>query len=152
GGTVVNYNPLYAERELENQIEDSDTDIMVTMDFQMMIEKMQHVLKATRLKTVIVCSMAAALPFPRSLLFPLLKGKDLAKIPQNENFVRFETLLGHGKKPEAVEIDSEKDIAVLQYTGGTTGVPKGAMLTHKNLYVNTQQTAAWISDSVQPGS
>lgn len=151
GGVVVNYNPLYAERELEHQIEDSDTDIMVTMDLKLMIEKIEPILKSTRLEKVIVCSLGSTLPFPKNLLMPLVKGKDLAPIPKTEQFVLYKDLIGHGKKPEAVEVNSEKDTAVLQYTGGTTGVPKGAMLTHKNLYVNAVQTAEWIKDSVEPG-
>jgi len=151
GGTVVNYNPLYADREVEKQIEDSDTDIMVTMDFKMMLDKMATMLKSTRMTKVVVCSMAAALPFPKNFLFPLLKGKDLGKIPADDSYIRFESMIGHGKKPADITVDAEKDIAVLQYTGGTTGVPKGAMLTHANLYINTAQTAAWIKDSVEPG-
>lgn len=151
GGVVVNYNPLYAVRELEHQIEDSDTDIMVTMNFKLMLDKIEPILKSTRLDKVIVCPMAPTLPFPKNLLFPLVRGKDLGRVPDDERYIWFKKLIGHGQKPAAVDINPVKDTAVLQYTGGTTGVPKGAMLTHQNLYVNTVQTAAWIADSVEPG-
>ncbi len=152
GGTVVNYNPLYAERELEHQIADSDTDFMVTMDLKLMQNKISKIIDNTRLKKIIVCPMANILPFPKNILFPILKFNQIASISKTDDrYIWFKDMIGHGKQPEPVEIDPHNDIAVLQYTGGTTGVPKGAMLTHENLYANTMQTALWIKTSVNTG-
>lgn len=147
GGTVVNYNPLYVERELTAQVEDSETDIMVTVDLKVLCDKMAHVLHETRLQKVIICPFAAALPFPKSLLFPLLKAKDVAKLPADARYVGYDSVLDNDGQPESVTIDPAEDIAVLQYTGGTTGVPKGAMLTHANIYANVMQATHWIRGS-----
>lgn len=150
GGTVVNYNPLYVEHELSGQISDSETDFMVTTDLKLLIDKMDNALASTRLKKVIVCPMADVLPFPKNLLYPLVKSKDVARIPKNNRFIAFKDLISNGEHPDSVTIDADHDIAVLQYTGGTTGVPKGAMLTHGNIYANVQQTIYWIK-SIEPG-
>lgn len=151
GGTVVNYNPLYVEKELESQIADSETDIMVTVDLKMLASKMEHMLHNTRLKKVIVCPFADALPFPKNILFPLVKAKDVAKIPANDRYVWLKDIVNNSGKPESVVIDAENDVAVLQYTGGTTGIPKGAMLTHGNLYANTQQIMTWVGKVIDEG-
>ena len=151
GGTVVNYNPLYVERELESQIEDSETDIMVTIDIKILMDKMERVLHSTRLKKLIVCKMADILPFPKNVLYPLVKAKDVAKVAYDERHISFASIVANQGKFDAPVIDAENDVAVLQYTGGTTGVPKGAMLTHGNLYANAQQIVTWVATIVEPG-
>lgn len=145
GGTVVNFNPLYAERELVKQIEDAEVDIMVTLDLNVTYGKMAKMLVETRLDKLIMCPMAGILPFPKNVLFPLLKGKEIAKWPRNAHHVAFADLIANDGKPTAVSIDPHEDIAVLQYTGGTTGVPKGAMLTHANITANTTQAKSWFT-------
>lgn len=144
GGTVVNYNPLYVDHELSNQITDSETDIMVTLDLAFLSEKMEKLLKSTRLQKVIFCPMERILPFPKNILFPLVKAKEIGKIPNDARHLWFKDIIANAGKPEPVTVDVENDIAVLQYTGGTTGVPKGAMLTHGNLYANAQQVIHWL--------
>jgi len=151
GATVVNYNPLYVDRELQHQIEDSETDIMVTMDLRFLTDKMEKMFGATRLRKVIVCPMADILPFPVNLLYPLAKSKDISRVKPGDHFMFFADLVNNAGEPEAATIDTENDIAVLQYTGGTTGVPKGAVLTHANLYANVQQTLGWVGCIIDPG-
>ncbi|MBI3441934.1 MAG: AMP-binding protein, partial [Proteobacteria bacterium] len=150
GATVVNYNPLYVERELSGQIEDSETDIMVTADLQFLIDKMERMLVTTRLKKVVVCPIAEVLPFAKKLLYPIVKARDIAKVPANERYIWLKDLTDNHGKPEPVVVDADNDIAVLQYTGGTTGTPKGAMLTHGSIYANVQQTTYWVN-SIEPG-
>lgn len=141
GATIVNFNPLYSERELNHQIEDSHTDIMVTLDLKMLHDKMLKMLSGTRLNQLIICPFDEILPFPKNILFKLLKGKELAKIPNDDRHVSFEQITNNNGELDEVEIDSDNDVALLQYTGGTTGVPKGAMLTHKNIYANAVQAS-----------
>jgi long-chain acyl-CoA synthetase len=151
GMTVVNYNPLYASEELEFQIEDSETDIMVTFDLTATYDKTKEMLDRTRLKNIIVCRFTDILPFPKNLLFPVLKFKDLASWDRDDRHVDFEDLLENDAKPKPVKIDVDNDVALLQYTGGTTGVPKGAMLTHANLSANTEQCLVAF-DGVEMGT
>lgn len=142
GATVVNYNPLYAEAELRHQIEDSETDFFVTLDLKLMTDKAEKMLSETRLRRIIVCPFLSILPFPKNILFPVFKGRDRSKITFGERILSYNDIIKNDGKPEAVEIDLHEDIAVLQYTGGTTGVPKGAMLTHMNIYANAVQCYA----------
>lgn len=146
GGVVVNYNPLYAERELAHQIADSETDMMITADLAMLYGKLEKMLGSTRLKKAILCRFASILPFPQNLLFPIFKSKDVAKVKPSDRITRLEDLMNNDGKVTPVEIDPENDLAILQYTGGTTGVPKAAMLTHYNVYANTLQSVAWVPD------
>jgi long-chain acyl-CoA synthetase len=150
GGTVVNYNPLYVGRELTNQINDSETDIMVTVDLKMLCDKMEAALKETRLKKVIVCPFADLLPFPKNFLFPLVRKKDVARVSWDDRHLKYGDIVANDGHFSAPVIDVDKDIAVLQYTGGTTGIPKGAMLSHGNLYANMQQILNWVT-TVEPG-
>jgi long-chain acyl-CoA synthetase len=148
GGTVVNYSPLYSEQELLHQIEDSHTDIMVTLNLQVLYPKMKAMLAQSRVKTLIIGNMPEVLPFPKSLLFPLFKRADIASVPNDKDHVAFAQLINNDGAWTPADIDPEKDIAVLQYTGGTTGVSKGAMLTHANLYANTIQGKEWFEGMV----
>ncbi|MBV6633013.1 MAG: long-chain fatty acid--CoA ligase [Alphaproteobacteria bacterium] len=143
GGVVVNINPLYAEREIENLVRDSGLDMLATLDLAALYDKLKPVMDEG-LKKVIVCPFTNVLPFPKNMLFKLLKGKELASVPTNDQHIRFDELRKPGGQPDPVEINPVEDIAVLQYTGGTTGIPKGAMLTHANLHVNAQQAVAWF--------
>ncbi len=147
GGTVVNYNPLYVERELAFQIEDSKTEIMITMDLKILYSKVEAMLSQTpSLQKIVVCPMADILPKIKSVLFRLLKKKELAAIPADPRIIPFQTLVSHAGTPDPVDIDLDKDIAVLQYTGGTTGQPKGAMLTQGNLSANVSQMQLWYGE------
>ena len=147
GGIVVNYNPLYAERELAFQIEDSHTEIMVTMDLEVIYPKVSTMFTRTNLKKIVVCRMAGILPPLKSMLFKLLKKSDIAKVPFDAQHIPFDTLIDNDGTPSPIDIEPMEDIAVLQYTGGTTGQPKGAMLTHANLTVNAAQLRAWVDPS-----
>ncbi|MCE1236504.1 MAG: long-chain fatty acid--CoA ligase [Hyphomicrobiales bacterium] len=151
GGVVVNYNPLYVERELIHQVKDSGTTIMVTMDLQAIYPKVAALLDKTGLEKIVVCPMATILPFPKNWLFRLLKSKEIAKIPRDGRHVAFSDLVAE-KTPVAVaSFDPKTTLAVLQYTGGTTGVPKGAMLTHANLFANAEQIARWVPEGFLSG-
>ncbi|WP_346894425.1 long-chain fatty acid--CoA ligase [uncultured Roseibium sp.] len=139
GGTVVNFNPLYVKREIEAQVRDADVKIMVTLDLKMIFDTVETVRREGALDRLIVCSMSACLPRVKGIAFSLLKRNEVARIPDGPAHIRFEALTKTADRPEPVEIDPETDVAVLQYTGGTTGVPKGAMLTHRNLSANIEQ-------------
>ena len=145
GGTLVNFNPLYTERELAHQIADSDCDILVSLDLVSLYGRVAGLIGRCRLKKVIVCRMAEVLPFPRNLLYPWVMRRDLLRVPADDVHVPFDRLIANDGRIEAAPIDPKTTVALLQYTGGTTGVPKGAMLTHANLYANAEQCARWFA-------
>jgi long-chain acyl-CoA synthetase len=147
GGIVVNYNPLYVERELVHQITDSGTEVMVTLDVKAIYPKVVAVAARTGLKKIVVCSMADALPWLKGVALRVAKRAELAPIVKDDVSVAAATLLRAGPPPTAVPIDPN-DTAVLQYTGGTTGVPKGAELTHANLTCNAMQ--CWLGLAERP--
>jgi long-chain acyl-CoA synthetase len=150
GGTVVNFNPLYAEREIARQIDDSNTSIMVTLNIKATYPKVARRLADTRLKTIVVGSMGGLLPWRERTLFAVLRRREIADVPTDARHVRFKMLIANDGAYAPVTIDPSKDVAVLQYTGGTTGSPKGAMLTHSALEANTRQVAMWAIGS-RPG-
>ena len=150
GGTVVNYSPLYSEEELASQIDDSETDIMVTLGLAALYPKMAALLARTRIRKLVVGQLQDVLSFPKNLLFPLLKRSEIAKAPDDGDHVPFGRLLDNDGRHEPPEIDPREDIAVFQYTGGTTGLPKGAMLTHANLHANIHQALHW-NPHIEPG-
>ena len=142
GGTVVNFNPLYVERELLFQIRDSNTEIMITVDVAVVLNKVQAVAAESGLRQIVVCPLAGAMPFLTSLGYMLLHWRDVASVPHDKLHVPYRQLLRSQGKPKRHVVDPLLDIAVLQYTGGTTGTPKGAMLTHANVVANGQQLLA----------
>ncbi len=145
GGTVVNFNPLYSLDEIKHQIHDSGTELMVTLDLALMFEKVEALIEQGVLQRAIVAEFASLLPTARSFLFRLFKRKqrrDPRRSPQREKIV-LESELDTGGEFVPPSIDAANDVAVLQYTGGTTGTPKAAMLTHANLAINVRQVEAW---------
>ena len=146
GATVVNYNPLYTLEELAHQVRDSETDLMVTLDLKLLFDKVEGLLKSGDLKKAVVCPFASLLPGAKSILFRLFKSGDVANVarsPAADRIILEAQLASDATGFAPVDIDPETDIAVLQYTGGTTGTPKGALLTHANLAINVQQLMAW---------
>jgi long-chain acyl-CoA synthetase len=150
GGIVVNYNPLYVERELAHQIRDSGTEMMVTIDLALIYPKVAKVAVQTGLRKIIVCSMAEALPWLKGLLYRVVRRRDVATVADGALTVPYGTLMKNPGRPHAVHINPD-DIAVLQYTGGTTGVPKGAELTHANITCNCEQVVQGMGRIV-PGT
>jgi long-chain acyl-CoA synthetase len=146
GGVVVNLNPLYVERELRNLVEDSGARVLVTIDLAQIIRKIEPLLGSSCLKKLIVCSMLDILPPIKRLGFALLKRKELAKWSKDERHLGFGDLSGKGGQSGMVPINPLEDLAVLQYTGGTTGIPKAAMLTHANLTSNVDQLARLVPE------
>ncbi len=145
GGTVVNMNPLYTTRELETMAADAGIDVLVAMDLTAIYPKAQSLLESRLVKKVVICSMSQALPLGTSILFNLFKRSSVSDITDDDRQIHWEDLTDNDGTFDPVEIDPLNDIAVLQYTGGTTGLPKGAMLTHANLTANTRQVACWNS-------
>lgn len=134
GGTVVNYNPVYTEADLVKQVEDSETDILVTLDAAPLVEKAGALLLKSRLREIVVCGGAD------NMLAP----KKTEGLVNGAAWLWFADLVADRGVPAPVTVDPENDIAVLQYTGGTTGTPKGAVLTHRCLVANTLQMAQWF--------
>jgi long-chain acyl-CoA synthetase len=146
GGAIVNYNPLYTHSELASQIKDSETELMVTLDLKVLFDKVEALLQDGVLRRAVVCSFRGLLPATKSVLFKLFRGGELAhaeRSPAAAKIIMEADLLANGATYQAPSIDPNNDIAVLQYTGGTTGTPKGAMLTHGNVYINVLQVSAW---------
>jgi long-chain acyl-CoA synthetase len=147
GGVVVMNNPLYTERELEHQLNDSGSKVAVCLD--LLVPRILNLRDKTGIETIIACHIRDHLPFPAKQLFPLVKRSMHRKIDPKEGVLAFTDLV---KKhaPSSRETDvSFDDLACLQYTGGTTGVSKGVMLTHRNLSCNVQQLAAWTFDVLE---
>ena len=143
GGTVVNINPLYAapgDREADRRFRlpharDASTS-------RALREGRGLGGRRGRLEKLVVCRMSGALRFVEKMVFDLFKGRDVAAISRTNSHVPFERLIDNDGASSRSAIDPSRDVAVLQYTGGTTGSPKGAQLTHANLYINTAQLAA----------
>jgi long-chain acyl-CoA synthetase len=142
GGTVVNFNPLYTEEEIATQARETETSLIVSLDVAAIHGKIARLAARGQFSRVIVCSMIAALPLVKGQLFRLLKRQELANVPQNAAYTTFETLITGTDPLVPVHIDPGHDIAVLQSTGGTTGIPKAAMLTHTNILANVRQAQA----------
>jgi long-chain acyl-CoA synthetase len=144
GAIVVMNNPLYSDRELKHQFNDSDSKLLVTLD--LLGNRMIDLRPQTQIKQIIYTSIGDYLPFPKNILFPLVaKKKGLAAaVKPAEDLYRWKNLLAR-TSPNPPDVDiAFKDIAMYQYTGGTTGVSKGVMLSHANLSSNVQQVRAWF--------
>lgn len=144
GGTVVNYNPLYSTRELHQQIKDSRTTIMITLNLKVLYTKVRMMLYSTELDKLVIGKMEDMLPYAKGLFFKTIKKEAIAEIYPDIKLIPFSEITANNGNYAPVVIDPNRDCAVLQYTGGTTGISKGAVLTHSNLYVNTLQSSAWF--------
>jgi long-chain acyl-CoA synthetase len=150
GGIVVNFNPLYVEHEVHQLAIDSGAEVMVTLDLTLTYPKVAALLGRSAVRKIVVCPMAEILPAPQRWLYPLLKRGDTARWPGDDAHIAFAGLVDNDGLFTPVSVDPRRDVAVLQYTGGTTGVPKGAVLTHYNLATNALQCLRWFPDS-EPG-
>ncbi len=144
GAIAVMNNPLYSDRELDHQFNDSGAKLLVTLD--LLGNRMIDLRPKTRIKQIVITSIGDYLPFPKNWLFPLVaKKKKLAADvkPADDVFAWKSVLADHQPIPPSVTLGFD-DVAMYQYTGGTTGVSKGVMLTHANLSKNVQQCRAWF--------
>jgi long-chain acyl-CoA synthetase len=145
GGTVVNFNPLYSLDELAFQIRDSGTKIMVTLDLELFFDKVEALIAEGALQSAVVASFTSLLPALKSVGVKITRRVKLASLgasPVKDKIVRDAKLIANDGRYTRPGITPDA-VAVLQYTGGTTGTPKGAMLTHANLSINIAQVAAW---------
>ena len=145
-GTVVNCNALYTVDELGHITANAGAEIMVTLDLQQIFEKAEALVAAGHVRKLIVAHFPDALPLVKKILFSVVKRKDLARLdhsPQANAVTGFQAMLARKDSPSPVTIDPAKDIAVQQYTGGTTGIPKGALLSHANIAANMSQIDKW---------
>ncbi|KGP90875.1 long-chain fatty acid--CoA ligase [Pontibacillus chungwhensis BH030062] len=146
GGVVVQTNPLYVERELEYQMKDSGAKMIVCLD--VLYPRVSNVKGKTDLEHVIVTGIKDYLPFPKNIVYPFIQKKQYGLIVQPEHggdtHVWEDLMLDASGIVNEVNVDPKEDVAILQYTGGTTGFPKGVMLTHFNLVSNTQMSDAWL--------
>ena len=151
GLTVVNVNPLYTPRELEHQLNDSGSTVIVIIEN--FAHTLQEVLDKTPVKTVITTELGDLFPFPKRPLvnFVVKHVKKMVPAWRIPGAVPFRQALSQGAGKTLAEVSlNHDDIAFLQYTGGTTGVSKGAMLTHGNMVANLQQASAWLSPFSKP--
>lgn len=146
GGIVVPVNPLYQEREIEFIMKDSGAKVIITLD--LLYNRVEKVKEQTDLEHIIVTSIKDYLPFPKNIVYPFIQAKEQGKPPviissKSTHFFT-QTMKANENQLIEVPISFEEDIAILQYTGGTTGFPKGVILTHQNLVANTSMCRQWL--------
>ncbi|PEO44333.1 long-chain fatty acid--CoA ligase [Bacillus sp. AFS026049] len=147
GGVVVQTNPTYTERELEYQMKDSGAKMILVMDI--LFPRVSAVASRTDIEHIIVTAIKEYLPFPKNLIYPFIQKKQygiVINVEHEGNHHLFSEIMKRKvtEEVDTVPIDVNDDLALLQYTGGTTGFPKGVMLTHKNLLANTKMCNAWL--------
>ena len=135
GGTVVNFNPLYSKDEVSYQLKDANVEVMATVNLRITYDKLVPFIGQGSLRKVIVCPFQDAMGFPKNKLFALARHKEVAHPPRDAHHVWLNDLLRAAPITDIPAIMPDTQVAVLQYTGGTTGVPKGASLSHSNLYI-----------------
>jgi len=141
GATVVNFSPLYTVEELSQQVADSGTELLFTLSASALLPTALRVLEASALSRLVVGSVAGALPPAKSVLYRLFKRSEVTARPDDPRITAFSALIANDGECGTPDIDPETHLALIQYTGGTTGTPKGAMLTHQNLSANARQVA-----------
>lgn len=150
GGTIININPLYKTREIEYVLKDSEAEYIFVLD--KFFSELKPCIKNTKLKKIIICKITDLLnPFMKILVAGvLLYKKQNIKIKKEKNIIFFKDIISNNFSYDDIYCD-ENDIALLQYTGGTTGKSKAAVLTHKNLLSNIQQVNNWIFPHLKKG-
>lgn len=146
--TVININPLYKGREIENALNDSGAETIIVLD--KFIDELNLIIKNTKIKNVIVCRISDLLSFPMSLLIKTISFFKRSKMISNNNYIPFSRTISKKYILKKVNLYHD-DIALLQYTGGTTGKSKAALLTHKNILSNIQQLNIWVRPHVTKG-
>jgi len=144
GAVAVMNNPLYTERELEYQLNDSDSKILVTLD--LLLPRALILKGKTKIENIITCHINDYLPFPKKQLFPMVKKQMYRKVEPQKDVYQFLDLIKKYPDGPLENVAGWDDLAAFIYTGGTTGVSKGVMLTHSNISCNVQQFGAWFPD------
>jgi long-chain acyl-CoA synthetase len=144
GAVTSPANPLYTERELRHQLNDSSATVLIALD--LLLPRLDKVVPQTSIREVIVCHINDYLPFPKNLLVPLVKKDMYRAITPRDHLYQFVDVIKDARGEETGDKANWDSLAALLYTGGTTGVSKGVMLTHANLSVNVQQSKMWFSE------
>ena len=144
GAVAAQNNPLYTERELTYQLNDSDAKVLITLD--LLLPRALKVKPETKVEHIVTCHINDYLPFPKKQLFPLVKKQMYRKVEPAEGVSQFTDLMGRYDDAPMKNEAAWDDVGTLIYTGGTTGVSKGVMLTHANMSCNVQQLKAWFYD------
>lgn len=146
GGIVVQVNPLYTERELTYQVKDAGAKYIICLDIQ--LPRVSNVRSKTDIEHVIVTRIADYLPFPKNMIYPFIQKRQYNMVvkvePTDDTHVWKNIFENASEDYQPVEINPKEDLALLQYTGGTTGKPKGVKLTHYNLVANVEMCTAWL--------
>ena len=149
GAVAVQNNPLYTERELEYQLNDSDSVIAVTLS--LLVPRILKIMGNTKVRKVIGCHINSYLPFPKKQIFPFVKKAMYKKLETSDTVMVFQDLINKYSDEPVKDQTEWEELAAIVYTGGTTGVSKGVMLSNRNISSNVQQFVAWFANDLKPG-
>ncbi|MBB2203819.1 long-chain fatty acid--CoA ligase [Gluconacetobacter takamatsuzukensis] len=149
GAIVVNLNPLYVQHEVHQILKTVDASVLVISDLAAIAEPAYRAAENSSVRRIVVCPFSHALPPVKSTLFKVLKSREIYHFPADKRLVTYDTLAHSKTVARHVTIDPMHDIAVLQFTGGTTGIPKAAKLTHGNLLANIEQIKDMAQDALR---